>query len=245
MFVDARSIMTKKTILITGGAKRIGAALSKHFAQQKHNIVINYFHSEEDANKLSSFINDAGGCAIPYKADVTDSKQVKKLFEHILTNFDNIDVLINNAGVFPPKRTLKELEYIDYLNTLNLNMNAAVITTKEFIKRKNITDGRIINVSSQGGIGIFKQHIDYNVSKSGLIKLTQILAKELAPNISVNCICPGVVKVGNEEIQFPLDKIPMQRFAVIDDIISAADFFVNGSSYITGQVISVSGGMDL
>jgi len=236
--------MRNKTILITGGAKRIGAEISKYFAIKGYNIIINYLYSEEDAIKLSNFINNNGGNATPHKADVTKCNEVKTMFEFALKKFGKIDILINNAGLFPPKKSLEKLQYYEYIDTLNLNMNAAIITTKEFIK-SGPSDGRIINIASIGGIDIFKNHIDYNVSKAGLIRITQVLAKELAPNISVNCICPGIVKIGDEIINFSLEKIPMKRFATTDDIISAVDFFAIGSRYITGQIVNVAGGMEL
>ena len=238
--------MKKKTILITGGAKRIGAAITKYFATKNCNIFINYLHSEKEAIELERFVKAAGSVAIPYKADVTNNDEVATLFEFANKEFGGFDILINNAGVFPSKKTLDELKYTDYIDTLNLNMNSALITTKEFIKNKTkVRDRRIINISSVGGINIFKNHIDYNLSKAGLIRLTQILAKELAPNTSINCICPGIVQIENEEINFPLEKIPMQRFATTDDIIAGIDFFANCPSYITGQVLNISGGMEL
>ena len=236
--------MKKKTVLITGGARRIGAAITKYFAQQKYNVIINYLRSEEYAKILASDINKSGGVAVPCKADVTNVNEIKELFEFAKKEFGRIDILINNAGVFPPKRNLKELKISDYLDTIKINMDSAMITTKEFIK-SDIIDGRIINISSLGGINIFKHYIDYNVSKAGLIRLTQVLAKELAPNISVNCICPGIVRMDNEEINFPVEKIPMRAFASTDDIVAAVVFFAMGSKYITGQVLNVSGGMEL
>jgi NAD(P)-dependent dehydrogenase (short-subunit alcohol dehydrogenase family) len=234
----------KRTILITGGAKRIGAAITKHFAQKKYNIIINYLHSEVEALTLSKYINESGAVSVPYKANVTNCNEMSALFEFAKNEFGSIDVVVNNAGVFPPKKTLAKLKFSEYLATLNLNMHSAMITTKEFIKQ-NISDGRIINISSIGGIDIFNNCIDYNVSKAGLIRLTQVLAKELAPKISVNCICPGIVKVNNEDIDFSIEKIPMRRFATTEDIVEAIDFFVIGPKYITGQILNVSGGMEL
>ena len=237
--------MNKKTVLITGGARRIGAAITEYFAKQNYNIIINYLQSKKNAHQLANNINNAGGRAVPFKADVTNCNEIKDLFEYAAKEFQCIDVLINNAGMFPTKKTLAELKFTEYLETLTLNMHSAMITTKEFIKHTNLIDGRIVNISSLGGINIFEQHIDYNVSKAGLIRLTQVLAKELAPNISVNCICPGIVQVDDENINFPTEKIPMQRFATTEDITATIDFFVNGPIYITGQIISISGGMEL
>jgi 3-oxoacyl-[acyl-carrier protein] reductase/pteridine reductase len=130
-----------------------------------------------------------------------------------------------------------------------------LLTAKEFAKQ-NIIDGRIINISSIGGVNIFKNRIDYNISKSAVIRLTEVLAKELAPNISVNCICPGIVDFGDDAIliaprrfsesKIPSkNKIPMQRYANIDDIFDAIYFFASSSHYITGQVLNITGGMEL
>ena len=236
--------MKKQTILITGGAKRIGAAISKYFAKNNCNIIINYLHSEKEAIQLAEHIKKIGANPIPYKTDVTNVYEVADMFRYAKKEYGGIDVLINNAGVFPPKHSLEKLKYTDYISTLNLNMNAAIITTKELLNT-NVSNARVINISSIGGTKILKNHIDYNLSKSGLIRMTQILAKELSPNISVNCICPGIVHIDNEKIDFPVKNIPMQRFATMEDIIAAVDFFATGPSYITGQVLHISGGMDL
>ena len=236
--------MKKQTILITGAAKRIGAAIAKHFANNDCNIIINYLHSENEAIQLAEYIKKMKANPIPYKADITNVDEVSAMFMYAKKEFGGVDILINNAGVFPPKQPLEKLKYSDYISTLNLNMSAAIITTKELVNT-NVSNARVINIASVGGAKIFKNHIDYNVSKSGLIRLTQVLAKELSPSISVNCICPGIVQIGNEKIDFPFENIPMQRFATTDDIIAAVNFFATGPSYITGQVLYVSGGMEL
>ncbi|MCL2040319.1 MAG: SDR family oxidoreductase [Bacteroidetes bacterium] len=236
--------MKKQTILITGGAKRIGAAIVKHFAKNDCNIIINYLNSEKEVVQLAEHIKKNDVNPIPYKTDVTNVGEVANMFMYAKKEFGGVDILINNAGIFPPKQPLEKLKYSDYFSTLNLNMNAAIITAKELVN-SGVSNARIINIGSIGGTKIFKNNIDYNLSKTGLIRLTQILAKELSPSISVNCICPGIVQIDNENINFPLKNIPMQRFAKTDDIIAAVDFFANGPSYITGQVLHISGGMEL
>jgi len=122
-----------------------------------------------------------------------------------------------------------------------------LLTSKEFSKHH--TTGKIINISSIGGVNIFKNRIDYNISKSALINLTKVLAKELSPDFSVNCVCPGVIDLKTEPLidnNYPSEhSIPMKRYADINDLFEVIYFFATCSHYITGQVLHIAGGLEL
>ena len=148
--------------------------------------------------------------------------------------------------MFPEKRTIQELNPDDFINTMSTNLFSQFYSSQLFAEQ-NLDEGKIINIASVGGTKIFKNRIDYNLSKNGVIHLTKILAKELAPNIAVNCICPGVVDFYNKSNNdIPVrDSIPMKRYATIEELLEVVLFFATCSNYITGQTIYVSGGMEL
>jgi 3-oxoacyl-[acyl-carrier protein] reductase/pteridine reductase len=235
-----------KTILITGAGKRIGAALAKYFGLKGYNIVVHYNTSEKSASEVVETIRSSKGSAISYCADLRIAEQVHTLFDFALQQYGKIDVLINNAGVFPNKTTLQDMRLDEWNDVFNTNLTACLLTAQEFSRQSNLNDARIINIASIGGLQRWKYRIAYNVSKNGVIALTKSLAKELAPAVSVNCICPGIVQLEeNEKMAISRDKIPMLEYATIGDICGAMDFFVDGSHYITGQILSVDGGMSL
>ncbi|MDR0928058.1 MAG: SDR family oxidoreductase [Ignavibacteria bacterium] len=232
----------KKTILITGSARRIGASIAKKFARYDYNIIIHYLSSKEAAEHLAKEI---GNNSIAIRADLRKESDVEILFKTAIDVFGQVDILINNAAVFPPKHNIDELTLNDWNNTINANLTAQMLTAKQFAIQP-ITDGRIINFSSLGGIKTWDRRIDYNVSKVAVIQLSKSLARELAPHISVNCICPGIVKLDSDEtLAIPAVRVPMQRYASVDDIFDAVYFFATASKYITGQTLLVDGGLSL
>lgn len=235
----------KKTILITGAAKRIGASLSLQFANLGYNILIHYNSSGTEAKNIMDKINSNNGKAQIFQADLSKEIEIKKMFEFAKSKFGRVDVLINNAGCFHQKTELENIDILLWNTTMNINLTAQMLTAKEFAKQ-DIETGKIINFSSLGGIKVWDRRIPYNVSKAAVIQLTKALARELAPRIAVNCICPGIVKIDeNETLAVTTNKIPMQRYATIEDIWEVVNFFTSSSNYITGQVLTVDGGMNL
>ena len=237
----------QKTILITGAAKRIGAELTLRFAAQNWNVLIHYNNSEIEANQLCKKINsnqNFTGIAKIFRADLTNETDIINLFNFASKEFAQIDVLINNAGVFPAKKSIINIDALFWDNVIDMNLRSQFLTSREFSKIAK-ENSKIINFSSLGGLKIWEQKIPYNISKSAVIQLTKALARELAPRISVNCICPGIVKVAdNEEVFISETKIPMQRYATVDDIFELVHFFATSTNYITGQVVTVDGGLE-
>lgn len=236
------------TILITGSARRIGKGIAKFFANKGWNVVIHYNQSHQSALNLVKEFSKLGIKTIAVKADLTNQEEIHDAFAKVFIEFEKIDVLVNNAAIYPQQQRFEEVTIEEWDKTFATNLRAYFITSQIFAKNCK-DEGRIINISSLGGLEVWKNRFAYNVSKSGVIQLTKALARNLAPKISVNCICPGAIYIdnepGTEPIDIPETKIPMLRYGKISDICDAVFFFATATNYITGQVITVDGGLNL
>ena len=237
-------------VLITGSGRRIGKGLAIEFARKGWDVIIHYNKSEKEAEETEKYITKNFGVKIhKFSLDLKETKAIEKTFENVFKEFGVPDVLVNNAGIFPLRFALDELEEQVWEETIAINLKASLFVAKVFSKFAR--DGsRIINIGSLGGIETWKGRIPYNISKAGVIQLTKSLAKELAPRISVNCVNPGTIFIPYEPNQIdspmiPLNKIPMQRYGTILDVFDAVYFFATCSNFITGQVINVDGGYHL
>lgn len=236
-------------VLVTGSGKRLGRSLALSFARKGWDVVIHYNESEETAKKTKDEIIAVGRKAFLVKADLKSFSQIETAITTTVNEFGIPNVLVNNAGVFPKPKKIFEISKEDWEETLQINLTASFYTSKIFVEyaRKN---SRIINISSLGALEIWKNRIPYNVSKSALIQLTKALARELAPYISVNTVCPGAILFENEPSEsdssmIKTNRIPMKRYATADDIFEAVYFFATCSNYITGQFLCVDGGASL
>lgn len=241
-----------KTILITGGAKGIGSSIALKFAELNYNICINYLTSDIKAHELKEKICNMGvGCDI-YKADISKKDQVDQMISDIIKKYKKIDILVNNAaicsyGVFQDEsqQDLKDVVGINLIGTFNVTQS---VLDRCMINQKS---GRIINISSMWGITGGSCEVTYSATKAGIIGFTKALAKELAlSNILVNTVAPGVIltdmmkNFSKEELDDIKQQIPLQRFGTPEDVANVVEFLAsNGANYITGQVISVDGGM--
>ena len=237
-----------KTALITGSSRGIGRAIAQKLSKN-FNIVINYNKSEKDALELERIINQNGGCAFAYKADVSKKDDAKKLVDFTIDKFKRIDVLINNAGIAQQK-LFTDITSSEWENMINNNLTSVFNVTR-FAAEKMISQksGKIINISSVWGLSGASCEVHYSASKAGIIGFTKSLAKELAPsNICVNAIAPGVIKTDmcdfdEETMELVKEDIPLKRFGTPLDVANVAEFLSsNCSDYITGEIINVSGG---
>lgn len=174
-----------------------------------------------------------------------DIKVLKRTIDKIGTDFGKIDILINNAGIIRKIDFTKITEQIFY-NFIDTNLKAALFTSQFSLKYlKKANEPSIINIASLGGLQNWTNYIPYGISKAGVIKLTYLLAKTLAPKIRVNAVAPGTIIIKGEEAgtpeKTPVKRIPLRKYGNPDDIIEAVKFLIN-SPYITGQVIPVDGG---
>lgn len=242
-----------RTCLITGGAQGIGRGIAKQLARDGANVVVNYRSSEAEAVELVETIEANGGRAMAIQADVSDKAAVEEMADRAREAFGPIDVLINNAGVTRDTK-FTDMSKEEWDTVIDVNLTGSFNCTKVFYEDiRDAEEGRIINISSivgkQGNLG----QANYAAAKAGLFGLTRTLAIELAPSGSTaNCVAPGFTRtamletVPDSVLENILEKIPLNRFATVDDIASMVSYLASeDSSYITGEVIDVNGGMDL
>lgn len=240
-----------KNVLITGGTRGIGEAISREFAKKGYNLIINYVNSKEKAEKLKNELEEKYNInVLTVQADLADEKAIKNMVDIALNKFGKIDVLVNNAGIIIDKE-FEEKTIEDWKQTLNINLIAPFILTKligkEMVKNKS---GAIINISSINGINTYHpSSVDYDASKSGLISLTFDSAVEFSPYVRVNCIAPGWVDtemnkdLSEDYVKEEIERILVRRFGRPEEIAKVATFLASDdASFINSTVIKVDGG---
>ncbi len=234
------------TVFITGSGKRIGKGLAIEFARKGWNVAIHYNRSAEEAADTYRRVIDIGVQSVLVQADFRDNSQLQSAFEAGVAELGVPDVLVNNAGIFPQAARLENITDGLWGDAMDINLKSQYRLAKLFAAIAG-DNARIINIGSLGGQEIWKHRLPYNVSKAGVIQLTKALAVELAPVISVNCVCPGAIEIPGkpppEPISFGPGRIPMKRFGTVIDLFDAVYFFATASNYITGQVLNVDGGL--
>ena len=241
-----------KTALITGGSRGIGSAICKALSAN-HKVVIGYSNSKEEAKKLEESINSNGGNAMSIKIDVSDKNSINTAFEEIEENYGIVEVLVNNAGITRDNilPRMKDSEWDDVIQT---NLTGSYLTTQRAIKNmmKNKW-GRIIFISSVVGISGNQGQSNYAASKAGLIGFAKSVSKEMgARNITSNVIAPGYIEtdmtsfLSEENKENIIEQLSIKRIGKPEDISNVVSFLSSEESeYITGQVISVDGGLSV
>lgn len=240
-----------KTVLITGASRGIGKAIAIAYGELGANVVINYAHSQAKAEALVKEIESLGAKAVALQADVADFTQAEKLVNETIEVFGKIDVLINNSGITKDQLMLRMNE-ADFDQVINVNLkgtwNMCKHITRHFLKNRS---GSIINISSVVGLIGNPGQANYVASKAGIIGLTKSLAKEFGSRgVRVNAIAPGFIQtemtdaLPDDVKAAYLKQIPLNRLGDAKDIAQACLFLSSEyASYITGQVLSVNGGM--
>ncbi len=236
-----------KVAIVSGGSRGIGASIVETLASSGFNVVLNYRFSADKANNIASKFSNV----VTFQADVSDHAQVKTLVDFTISKFGRIDLLVNNAGI-DFINTLSGTSDSDFDKVLKNNLYSAFYLSKEVSPYMiNAKSGLIINISSIWGIVGASCEMAYSVSKAGLDAMTKSLAKELGPsNIRVNSIAPGIIDtdmnsfLSKEELSEIVNDIPLERIGLPSDVADTVLFLVK-NSYITGQVIQVTGGWNL
>ncbi len=242
-----------KTAIVTGASKGIGRATALALAQAGAGVVINYSNSHAAAEEVKLTIENFGGRALTVKANVADYSQCEDLMQKTLHHFGNINVLVNNAGI-TRDTLLVRMKPEDWYDVINVNLNGVYnccrAAIKPFLKQKS--GGRIINIASVAGIYGNSGQTNYAASKGGVIAFTRSLAKELGSrNITVNAIAPGFIEtemtanLGKVVKAEGLTRIALGRLGQPEDIAEVVLFLASKAAYVTGQVISVDGGLVL
>ncbi len=238
--------MDRKTVLITGGSRGIGAACARRFAAEGYRVAVNYHHSRTEAEELAE---ELGGIAV--QCDVADPVQVQKMVDNVLDKFCQLDSLICNAGVAQQK-LFGDLTDADWRRVFAVNVDGVFHTIRaalpHLIHRKA---GRIVTVSSMWGQVGASCEVGYSASKAAVIGLTKALAKELGPSgITVNCVAPGVIRtemngaLSQETLSALAEETPLGTIGAPEDVAEAVWFLASDAArFITGQVLAPNGGL--
>lgn len=239
--------------LVTGASRGIGREIARAFANEGAEVMVNFNHSEADADAIATEIEMEGQDAWVYPADTSEMEQVKRMKEFVGNHLGKIDILVNNAGINIDRMFVKMTEE-DWSKVISVNLTGYFNTTHVFIDHLLESKyGRIINIASVvGQMGNLGQ-VNYAAAKAGIIGMTKSLAREMArKGITVNAIAPGfietdMVKNIPEKVKEKIiPTIPLNRFGRVDEVASAAIFLASDeASYITGHVMNVNGGLYL
>ena len=240
-----------KNVLVTGGTRGIGEAISREFAKKGYNLIINYVNSNEKAQNLKQELEKEYNIKVlPIQADISNEIAIKNMVDTAIKEFGKIDVLVNNAGIVID-REFEDRTVEDWKKTLDINLIAPFVLTKlvgkEMMKQKS---GAIINISSTNGLNTYyPTSVDYDASKSGLISLTYDSAVQFAPYVRVNCIAPGWVntemnkELSEDFVEEETERILVKRFAEPEEIAKVVTFLASeDASYVNSTVIKVDGG---
>lgn len=233
-------------MLVTGAAKRIGRTLALTLAQAGANVAITYKGSEAEARQTVTDLQLLGSAAMAVKCDVRDPKAVEKAVAAVAGAFDGLDLLVNNAGIFETA-VLEQISVDQWDAMFETNTRGPFLMAKAAHPHLKAAHGRIINIGSLGGLHPWPTHGHYCTSKAALHMLTQTMSKAFAPEISVNCVAPGMIVNGEVSADYEhfANKTPMKRNGCPEDVADAVMFFATGPHFITGQILSVDGGLGL
>jgi len=245
--------LNSKTAIVTGAARGIGRAVALNLAESGVSLVLNYYQNEEAALGLVKEIDALGGRCVLVQGDVSNPGDAQKLIDSALENFNELDILINNAGINKDNLLIRMKEE-EFQRVVDINLLGTFYCTKyasKIMMKKRF--GRIVNVSSVVGIAGNAGQSNYAASKAGIIGFTKSVAKELATrNITVNAIAPGYIKtdmtdqLSEEQKDRILSRVPLGRFGLPEDVANMVNFLISDKAdYITGQVFRIDGGMEI
>ncbi len=243
--------LTGKVALVTGGSKGIGRAIAVRLAENGVKVAINYNSSEDAAENLVRMISESGGVALKVRADVSNLDQVKGMISNISNEWGGVNILVNNAGIIDD-RLLVRMSDDSWQRVIDVNLNGTFYTTRSVLKdMMRERWGRIINIGSVVALRGNPAQTNYTASKAAIIGFTKALAKEVATRgITVNVIAPGYFEtettsvLSDDQRNRWLSLIPQGHFGDVNDVAHMAAYLADDkANYVTGQVISVDGGM--
>jgi 3-oxoacyl-[acyl-carrier protein] reductase/pteridine reductase len=235
-----------KTVLVTGAAKRIGRALALAFARNGANVAITWSTSESDAEATVRALAALDVEAMSVRCDLRDPIDIRETVAAVVEDLGQLDILVNNAGTFESV-ALEAISVDQWDRMFDTNTRGPFLIAQAAYPHLRAARGRILNIGSLGGLHPWATHAHYCTSKAALHMLSQTMAKAWAPEISVNCIAPGMIVQGEVGIAYEdfARKTPMQRNGTSADVAAAALFFATAPHFITGQLLAVDGGLGL
>ena len=235
-----------KCALVTGGARRIGRALALGLARAGADVAITYRGSSRDAEETVNALRNEGVRAMAVSCDVRSEASVQAAVKRVVDELGALDILVNNAGAFETV-ALENISVEQWDAMFETNTRGPFLVAKAAYPHLKAAHGRIVNIGSLGGIHPWATHAHYCTSKAALHMLSHTMAKAWAPEISVNCVAPGMIVNGEVDPAYEhfAQKTPMKRNGRTEDVAAAVLFFATGPHFITGQLLAVDGGLGL
>jgi 3-oxoacyl-[acyl-carrier protein] reductase/pteridine reductase len=240
-------LLSGKSALVTGGARRIGRAIALELARAGADVAITYLTSQAEAAQTVREIESLGRRALAVQCDVRLEASVRGAIGAVMERFGRLDVVVNNAAVFE-SAALKSISLEQWDAMFATNTRGPFLVAREALSHLRAVAGRIVNIGSLGGIHAWAGHAHYCSSKAALHMLTKAMAKAFAPEVSVNCVAPGWIEMGDDLAEVAArfaSKTPMRRNGTAEDVAQAVLFFAANSSFVTGQILTVDGGLGL
>jgi NAD(P)-dependent dehydrogenase (short-subunit alcohol dehydrogenase family) len=232
-----------RVILVTGAAKRIGRGIALRLAREGARVCIHYDRSEREARQTAE---DCGGAEL-FRANLESVAEIQRLFADLESRLGRLDGLVNNAARFArfDPLDITEADW-DFIHSVNLKATFFCCQNGARLMLKG-AGGRIVNISSLGGIKAWAEHAHYCASKAGVIHLTRALAKAWAPRITVNSVAPGVIPFPDidDRGRKMITETPARRGGTPEEIADAVVYFLKASEFVTGQIMAVDGGLSL
>lgn len=243
---DSAKPLLGKIVLVTGAAKRIGRSIALVMAKAGADVAITYRNSSAEAEETIRELQDLGVQASAHRCDLDDADAIRSTVEEVISRHNRIDLLVNNAGRFA-SAALAEISPAEWDAMFSANTRGPFLMAQAAFPYLRATHGRVINIGSLGGVEPWATHAHYCTSKAAMHMLSKTMAKSWAPEISVNCIAPGMIVQGevSEAYRHFAERTPMKRNGTGDDVAQAALFFATGPHFITGQLLAVDGGLGL
>ncbi|HET8833913.1 MAG TPA: SDR family oxidoreductase [Gemmatimonadales bacterium] len=234
-----------RVALVTGAGRRLGLAMARALAERGMTVAIHHHASADGADALRGEIVAAGGRAACFAGDLTDARAAAELPRRVVAELGGLDVLVNSAAVMHQvsfEQTTPEL----YDATLDLNLRAVFFCTQGAAPALRAARGKVVNLADLGGLEPWPGFAAHSVSKAGVVMLTRVLARALAPEVTVNAIAPGAVLVPESYDAAERERLarttPLGRLGSPDDVIRALLYLLEGGDYVTGEVLVVDGG---
>jgi NAD(P)-dependent dehydrogenase (short-subunit alcohol dehydrogenase family) len=245
---DPGKALNGKVVLVTGAARRLGRASALALAREGADVAITYLNSAREAERTAVEIGKFGVRSMAIPCDVTSEDSVHSAVQTVAGEMGGLDILVNNAGNYETIE-FDEITLAQWDGIFASNTRGPFLVSREALKALRKRKGRIIHMGSLGGVRPWSDHAHYCSSKAALHMLTKTMAKALAPDISVNCVAPGMIDLGEKTASAFMKRMakitPMKRNGTAEDVAAAVIFFATAPKFITGQLVLVDGGLAL